>query len=269
MRPSRGCYKRGAFPTAASSAALLIAFAISACTQDQGSFTTELVNTDEAMTSKTATMLKVAGAAQASGDSTNATAVYQQVVKEHPELPKAKTALAQNVLARGDATLALRYFDEARKLDPNNIDNFVGAGQAHVARHEPRLAQKDFKAALDIDPANAKAINGMGVALDATESHEQAQTYYRKALKLDPGDQAIRNNLGLSLALSGRHEEAVAELAPLTEVEGEIGRKARQNLSLSFAMRGDFVNASRWAQVDQKVEEIRNDLRVYGSTGVK
>jgi Flp pilus assembly protein TadD len=243
---------------------LLTACALSACVP-YGGFTTEVVDTDQAMSPKTAAMLRVADATKANGASSDAANLYQNVVQEHPELPKARTSLAQALLDKGDAALALRNFRDAKKLDPENPENPLGAGQALMTLHRPSEAQKEFRAALQKDPTNVKAMIGLGVALDAMERHPEAQKYYQKALAIEPQNGAARNNYGLSLALTGLHDEAVAELMPLTKEDGEVGRKARQNLSMSYAMRGDFVNASRWAQMDQKTEDIRNDLKVYGS----
>jgi Flp pilus assembly protein TadD len=230
-----------------------------------GGFTTEVVETDQAMSPKTAAMLRIAEATKANGSSGDAVTLYQNVVQEHPELPKARTSLAQALLDKGDAALALRNFRDAKKLDPENAANPLGAGQALLALHRPGDAMKEFRLALQKDPANVNAMIGLGVAFDSLEQHPDAQKYYQKALAIEPQNGAARNNYGLSLALTGLHDEAIAELLPLTKEDGEVGRKARQNLSMSYAMRGDFVNASRWAQMDQRTDDIRNDLKVYGS----
>jgi Flp pilus assembly protein TadD len=230
-----------------------------------GGFTTEVVEADQAMSPKTAAMLRIAEATKANGSSGDAVTLYQNVVQEHPELPKARTSLAQALLDKGDAALALRNFRDAKKLDPENAENPLGAGQALLTLHRPGEAMKEFRLALQKDPANVKAMIGLGVAFDSVEQHPDAQKYYQKALAIEPQNGAARNNYGLSLALAGLYDEAIAELLPLTKEDGEVGRKARQNLSMSYAMRGDFVNASRWAQMDQKTEDIRNDLKVYGS----
>lgn len=259
--------RRGIRVTGAS--LLLIAPFIGACEPQAGSFTTEVVPSQDAISPKATAMLRIADATKNNGDTNGAATMYQQVVEDNPNMSKARTSLGEALLDKGDPSLALRYFEEAGKLDPSNLENKIGAGQAYMARHEPLLAQKEFKAVLEKDPANVTALNGLGVALDATEHHREAQKYYKKALQIAPANNAVRNNYGLSLALSGRHDEAVEELSPLAKEDGPVGRKARQNLSLSFAMRGDFVTASRWAQVDQKPDDIRNDLKVYGSTTVR
>jgi Flp pilus assembly protein TadD len=243
----------------------LTACALSACIPDAGGFTTGVVDKNQAMSPKTAAMLRIADATKANGGSSDAVNLYQNIVQEHPELHKARTSLAQALLDKGDAALALRNFRDAQKLAPENPENPLGAGQALIALHRPDEAQKDFRIALEKDPANIKAMIGLGVALDAMERHTEAQKYYRKALVIEPQNNAARNNYGLSLALAGKYDEAVAELLPLARDDGEVGRKARQNLSLSYAMRGDFLNASRWAQIDQRRDDIRNDLKIYGS----
>jgi Flp pilus assembly protein TadD len=247
---------------------LLLTPLIASCSTQTGGFTRQVVDSQEASPAApdAQALLRVADATKANGDNADAAELYKRLVKEHPELVKARTSLGQAMLDKGDPALALRYFNDAKKLDPSDVASMVGAGQAHMARHEPLQAQKAFREALAKEPQNVAALNGLGVALDAVESHGLAQENYQKALGIEPGNQAVRNNYGLSLALSGLHEQAVAELLPLAKEEGEVGRKARQNLALSYAMRGDFVTASRWAQIDLKPEDIRNDLKVYGST---
>jgi Flp pilus assembly protein TadD len=255
----------GGWNSVSGALAFLAACALSACVPGAGGFTTEAVDTNDSMSPKTAAMLRIADATKANGGGSDAVALYQKVVQEHPELHKARTSLAQALLDKGDPALALRNFKDAQKLAPENPENLLGAGQALIALHRPDEAQKEFRVALQKDPANIKAMIGLGVALDAMERHAEAQKYYQKALAIEPQNHAARNNYGLSLALAGKYDEAVAELLPLAKDDGEVGRKARQNMSLSYAMRGDFLNASRWAQIDQKRDDIRNDLKIYGS----
>ena len=225
----------------------------------------EASDAKQAANLKASTMLRVAKTATANGDAAGSVTLLKRVVTDHPDMPKAKTALAMALLEKGDATAALAYFNEAAAADPADLDNIIGAGQAMLALHQHAKARKKFIAALAKEPGNIQALNGLGVSLDAMEHHRLAQQSYQKALAIEPQNGSLRSNYGLSLALSGLYVEAVAELLPLTKDEGEVGKKARQNLALAYAMQGDFENASRWSLVDQKPEDIRNDLKIYGS----
>jgi Flp pilus assembly protein TadD len=248
-------------------AALIVSASVTltACEAPTGSFETTVVPKEAATSPKTNELVNLADATKASGDPAGASALYERVLQDHPELTKVRTSLGETMLDQNDPALALRYFKEAQQRDPSDIQNLIGAGQAHLAKHEPRSAQKMFETALQIDPSNIVALNGLGVAQDSLGRHEEAQATYRKALAIDAANAAVRNNFGLSFALSGKFDEAISELSPLEKDPGAVGRKARQNLSLTYAMRGDFTTAAKYGKVDLKEEDVRNDLHVYGS----
>lgn len=218
---------------------------------------------------KAAALLKVADTVAASGDTIGAIGLYEKLLNQYPKLNKARTALGEMLLDKGDAALALHYFDEAKTADPNDPQNYVGAGRAQMALNKIDKARDLFKEALTKDPNNVSALIGLGVAFDSRAKHAEAQKNYRKVLALDPSNKPARNNLGLSLALSGQHKQAIAELVPLANDEGPVGRKARQNISLSYGMQGDFVAASKWSKVDLKRDDVKNDLFIYGSVGLQ
>lgn len=229
-------------------------------------FETTVVAKEAASTNpKTNELGALADATKTSGDLAGASAHDESLLKDHPELTKVKTALGETMLEQDDPALALRYFKEAQSEDPSNIQNFIGAGRAYLAKKEPRLAQKMFETALQMEPSNVAALNGLGVALDSLGHHEEAQANYRKALAIDGANASVRNNYGFSLALSRKFDEAISELSPLAEDKGAVGRKARQNLSFSYAMRGDLAAATRYGKVDLKDDDVRNDLRIYES----
>jgi Flp pilus assembly protein TadD len=248
----------------AAAAIFMTASALAAC---DGASTPEatVVPKDAVSNPNTNSLVSIADATKAGGDAAGASVLYERVLQEHPELTKVRTSLGETMLEQNDPALALRYFKEAGQQNPSDIDNLIGAGQAHLAKHEPRSARKMFEAALKQDASNVVALNGLGVALDSIGRHEEAQNTYRKALAIDAANSAVRNNYGLSLALSGKYDQAVAELSPLANDSGAVGHKARQNLSLTYAMRGDLVSAARYGKADLKDDDVRNDLKVYGS----
>jgi len=250
------------------SACLVLALcSLTACGPGPGNFQTSVVPTESTTSEKTKSLVKIADATKAGGDPADASALYERVLEEHPELTKVRTSLGETKLQQNDPTLALKYFNEASKADPTDISSLIGAGQAHLVKGEPRQARKSFEEALKIDPSNIEALNGLGVCLDTIGLHGEAQKTYKKVLSIDAANSVARNNYGLSLALSKKYKEAISELTPLAADPGAIGRKARQNLSLTYAMQGDFVTAARYGKVDLKDDDIRNDLKLYGSIG--
>lgn len=233
---------------------------------DQTGLETEIVDPKVAASAQAASMLRVADQTRSKGDDATAAVLYERILASNPNMTQARTSLAETLLDNGDAALALRYFEEAAKLNPGDTRNLVGAGKAYMAQKNTKKAREMFEQALQKEPLNVEAHNGLGVVLDSLKKHGDAQKHYLEILKSNPAHKPARNNYGLSLAFSGNHEKAVAELLPLTKEDGLIGRKARQNIALSYALRGDFVASARWAQLDLQPDEIRNNLRVYGST---
>jgi Flp pilus assembly protein TadD len=234
------------------------------CIQD-GGFQTTVVDNKDAVNEKAASLIRIADSTRAKGDNATAATLYAKVLEEYPNVTSARTSLAQTLLDSGDGSGALTYFEEAEKLEPDAVSIKLGMAQAYMVQNQPERAIVKFRAVLAKEPKNTEALNGLGVALDVLKKHAEAQKNYLAALKIDPGYKSARNNYGLSLALSGQHEKAVAEMMPLAQEEGLVGRKARQNIAMSFAMRGDLVSAAKWSRTDLEPEDIRNNLRIYGS----
>lgn len=251
----------------ASRAAILLSAAgvLSACAAGpEGQFITEVVPLQTALNDqKTQSMLRVADSVNQQGDTDSAIAIYGRILHDKPQSSQANASVGQVLLARGDSMQALEFFRKALDLEPTAA-SYVGAGQALLEKNEPVTAKGYFEKALELEPENVTALNGLGVAMDSVGDHAQAQEVYQRALKISPENKPVRNNYGLSLALSKNHAGALAVLGPLANENSDFGRKARQNLVVSYTISGDLESAVRLARVDVKNDEdIRNDLRVF------
>ena len=105
-------YTEAARKRSAGRAALLLLLPslIASCAPQPGEFTTEVVDTQKAASPETQSLLRVADAAKANGDNADAAELYQRLLKEHPEVLKARTSLGQAELDKGDPALAWRQF---------------------------------------------------------------------------------------------------------------------------------------------------------------
>ena len=264
MLLNKSCARRG---RGAVAFAVFCSLTCTSCTEvsNPGVLTTTVADTKEPVNATSASMLRIADATSKNGDAATAAVIYEKILKENPDMKRVRTSLGETHLESGNPDLALRYFNEAHKKDPTDTDSLVGAGQSYMAKNQAMKAKSKFEAAVKNEPENPAALTGLGVALDALGRHADAQKRYLLVLKKDPQNKAARNNFGLSLALSGQYDQALKELFPLSKEEGVLGRRARQNISMSFAMKGDFTSAVKWAQADLSQDQIRENLRIYGS----
>jgi Flp pilus assembly protein TadD len=186
-----------------------------------------------------ASRLRVAQAAEASGDDSLAESVYANVAAAEPAnteaqlhyadvlMRQSKISQARDVLAKHMATVS----------HPEQLRG--GLGAIYLLQGEPAKAIVEFDAVLSREP---RWTVNKAIALDLLKRHDEAQALYRKALADDPDDVVVINNLTLSLLLSGRTEEA-AKVATVLANRTDLPARVKAVIGVLTAARGDLPGA--------------------------
>ncbi|MFT8246985.1 tetratricopeptide repeat protein [Roseomonas sp. BN140053] len=182
--------------------------------------------------------LRVAAAAEASGQLDLALSLYRAAAEAEPRNPAVLARLASALSRSGNDAEAQDILDRALQQSPRDPALINQMGRLQIRRGLARPALETFGQLLAAKPDDAAALDGRGMAFDMLGQHAEAQASYRAALAASPGAIGPANNLGVSLLLAGRFQEAQAVLEPLARRPGATPRVAT-NLAIARAALGD------------------------------
>lgn len=160
-----------------------------------------------------AAQLRVAAAAERSGQMDIALSLYAAALEANPGNAEVAERYATALLAAGEPNQARAALAEARRRNPSHRALAQMEGRLLLETGAPAQALAVFDSLLAGAPADVAALNGRGVALDMLGRHAEARTAYLAARNADPSSPLWAGNLALSLMLSGCPETAEALLA--------------------------------------------------------
>jgi Flp pilus assembly protein TadD len=201
---------------------------LAGCAAQQGSGQQGSMNAEE--------RLRLAAAAEASGDRDMAVSMYASAASEAPGNTPTQLRCAEGMARNGKIEDAAALLSRRLKSAPHDPEVLGTLGAIQVLAGQPSQAVQTLSQVLVAKPDDVKALANKAIALD------EAQQLYRKALALAPGDAAISNDLALSLMLSGRADEARQVLSPFRDVEG-LPERMRVNLGILDAADGHSEEA--------------------------
>ena len=188
--------------------------------------------------------LRVAVAAEESGDKAMAVSMYSAAAAEAPNNTATQLLCAEGLARNGKMEDAAALLSRRLKSTPHDPDVLGTLGAIQVLAGQPSQAVQTLSEVLKTKPNDVKALTNEAIALDVMRRHELAQRLYRQALAQAPGDPAISNDLALSLMLSGQPEEARRVLSPFRDMEG-LPERMRINLGILDAAGGHAEEAQQ------------------------
>ena len=141
----------------------------------------------------------------------------REAIRLEPNLPRARTRLAQLLGDGGHAHRAIELLTEELRLRPGDVSTLLAFGDVLLRqRRNPEAAEK-FRRAIEIDPANAAARFRLGVLAVNTRRFDEACTELEMAMRLDPSNPLPRVELARARLENGE----IAEAARLLEVHAQ------------------------------------------------
>jgi len=155
--------------------------------------------------------------------SSQSTPVEPQPVETVSRPPASPDVLrGEKLLTEGKAGEAKRVFEQVLADDPNDPRAWLDLGLAHEATGNWTSAEKAYRRATELDRNFAEAFNNLGVLLRDRGELAEAATSLERAVALDPQLAAARFNLGLAYEEQGRLAEAEREyLATIDQLPGD------------------------------------------------
>jgi len=187
--------------------------------------------------------LRVAEAADSSGDSELAISMYAAAAASEPANTNLQLRCADALARRGKIDEARRLLAERLRAYPGQPDLVRALALIDLVAGQPARAIIELDQILAANPGDTRALVDKAVALDLQGQHAAAQAIYQRVLTIAPNDAAARNNLALSLMLEGRTHQALETLAPMQDADGS-SRRLKVNLGILYAATGN-VERSR------------------------
>jgi Flp pilus assembly protein TadD len=186
--------------------------------------------------------LRVAEAAEQSGNTDTAVSMYAAAAEAAPEDMSVQVRAATGLARSGKWNPARDLLVARLKTHPRDPDLLRALASIYVMVGQSGFAIARFNDVLAIAPADINAMVGKAVALDLEARHADAQLLYRKALAAQPNDPVISNDLAISLMMSGHMREAQSVLEPFLDVD-DVPERLKINLGIIYAANGEAERA--------------------------
>lgn len=161
-----------------------------------------------------------------------------------PARADASAQRAARMLERGRADRAVGYAEEAVALNPNNAGHRALLGQAYLAAGRFSSAEASFDAARQLGGSDPRTIIGHSLSLIAVGRSSDALALIDAHAGTLPA-----SDYGLALTMAGQAERGAMVLTDVVR-SGESNARDRQNLALSYAMAGRWLEARLLAAQD-------------------
>jgi len=145
-----------------------------------------------------------------SGQTSEAAALYRDILSNNPDDIDANYLLGLILLDQGDASTAIGFLQVASSNAPLNSIYQHNLGRALAALNRPEEAESYYRQAVAIDPNYIDAQFALALSLQNRENYAGAVTQYQKLIAIAPHIPLAYNNLGNALSMLRRYPEAIA-----------------------------------------------------------
>jgi tetratricopeptide (TPR) repeat protein len=188
----------------------------------------------------------------------------REAIRLEPNLPRARTRLAQLLGDGGHAHRAVELLTEELRLRPGDVGTLLAFGDLLMRqRRNPEAAEK-FRRAIEIDPANAAARWRLGALACNARRFDEACTELEMAMRLDPSNPLPRLELARArlekgeLAESGRLlDQHVQQCPPESDPRLESGDAAVGLAALMLAAQRPDL-AARTLTAAMRFDRVKN-----------
>jgi len=155
-----------------------------------------------------------AEASESRGKWDEATAQYEKILEQNPNLPGIHYRLGRILLAKSppDEAGAKKEFGEELKVDPQNAsaEFMLGETARQAGQWDEAIAR--FSKAAKLDEGFLEAYLALGMSLNSAGKFSDAIAPLRSYVKLQPGDPAGHYQLATAYARTGRKQDAEREV---------------------------------------------------------
>lgn len=171
-------------------------------------------------------------------DPRRAAAIFQDVIKTHPDSASAHAGLALASMAIGKEQDARTAAERAVSLDETLLSAWGVIAVLRDQDGEYAEAQAIFRRILEQRPGDPTSLNNLGLSLLRGGRPEQAEEAFREGLLRAPNDASLHSGLGIALSQQEKYEEAFGHFLKAGDEQA-----AHNNLGYLHYLKGDYEAA--------------------------
>lgn len=207
------------------------------------------------------------------GETEQALAEYELLLKKHPKNVKALVAAASLALDQNLGKKAESFLQRATAQGTSNPNTWFNLGRLRESQNKPEDAAEAYQNCLRIDPDFRGAALRLAIIKRQLGEPEVAVELYQKVLSQNPRYTLARYNLGVVLSSIGRADEAAIQYALVLEQDPD-NQKARLNLAVIRRSQGLYEEArdllqTGLAQDPSNISARFNLALLYGDLELK
>ena len=182
----------------------------------------------------------LAHAHMARGENDTAQAMYEDVLRNRPDIAQVHINLGVIAAAKGDYARAIKHYQDGLALDAQSFEAYNNLAAALLETKRPRDAIAALEQALRLRPQDPDALFNLGMAHSQNGDLAAAAAVYETVVSLTPNDAESHYRLGVlrmhlgdraaaevqlrqALALQHDHAEAAEALRQLRQGQGAAG----------------------------------------------
>lgn len=164
---------------------------------------------------------------ESAGKNEQAAAIYNEILKNHPNVPGIHYHLGQIALAKagpdGNTDAAKAEFEKETQVDPTNASAQFVIGELDRRSGDFTGAIRHFTRATKLDVGFSEAYLALGMSFAASGDFAEAKAPLQHYVSLEPGDPAGHYQLAIAYARTGDKPAAEREMALQREAAARQG----------------------------------------------
>ena len=184
---------------------------------------------------------------QASGKPEEAIKQYEEAIRLDPEMGRAYSGLATQLLNLGRIADAEKYFQQAlARIDRmTDREKFRTRGGFYVFARKPQQAVQEFSSLVAAYPGDSTGLGNLAFAHSQLRNFSEAMTVGRRASALLPSNVIRRNNAALYAMYAGEFETALSDSNEVSKINPSYVRAyvTRALSSMALGRTADAVKA--------------------------
>jgi rhomboid protease GluP len=155
------------------------------------------------------------------GQTDQAIAEFQSVVRQRPDFPPAHFALGRAYAIRKDYAGAEKEFKRAIELNPQNENYYYNLGFAYLDQHKLPQARETFQQLLGTNSQSADAHFGLAAVAMDDQKYQDSIEELKSAARLNPDLEGVYYNEGRAHAKLSQWDDAIASFKKELEKSGD------------------------------------------------
>ncbi|MNR86759.1 tetratricopeptide repeat protein [compost metagenome] len=168
------------------------------------------------------TLLTLAGFELAEGRYAEAAALFQAILKQHPDHLRAVQGMAEAAAGIGNDDASLAWSQRLLEITHDEIPELIHAAQQAIGRNDDEEAWEALRKVLQKDPKHTEALDLARTCLKRmAESYygEIALAWWKELLTIDPQNLEALRELARGAVEAGRKDEATLRYQELASLE--------------------------------------------------